>query len=81
LKFHPLVFPTQESALLRPDPDQVGDGQAEYEVKEILNKRTNGTVMEYLVCWEGYRPEDDTWEPRSGLTKVRRAVQEYEAQG
>lgn len=32
----------------------------------------------YLVRWQGYGPEHDTWEPRSNLTNSSEAVKEYD---
>jgi hypothetical protein len=63
----------------RLDPDLTNSRQLEYEVKEILNKRTDRKRTEYLVWWEGYGLEDDTWEPKTRLKNVQKAVQDYKA--
>ena len=38
-------------------------------VQEIRDKRISidGGKMEYLVHWEGYGTEEDTWEPKANL--------------
>ncbi len=49
-----------------PLPLILEDGTA-YTVKEILNSRRRGGRLEYLVDWEGYGPEERSWEPRDNI--------------
>ncbi|RPA70926.1 hypothetical protein BJ508DRAFT_198581, partial [Ascobolus immersus RN42] len=44
-----------------------GDAHHEYEVEQIVKKRTHYGVIQYLVKWKGYPVEQATWEPRSSL--------------
>lgn len=52
-----------------PPPIQEIEGEANYVVESIgksrANKRRNR--VEYLVFWEGYPPEEATWEPAENL--------------
>lgn len=43
------------------------DGQ--YEVEAIVERRKTRGRVEYRVRWKGYKPSDDTWEPRASLIK------------
>ena len=49
------------------------DGEDEYEVEKLLQKRSirrgRGWSTQYLVRWLGYGPEDDTWETESELRR------------
>ncbi|XP_044053315.1 chromobox protein homolog 2-like [Siniperca chuatsi] len=49
-----------------PLPLIVEDGAA-YQVSEILDSRRRGGLLEYLVDWEGYGPEERSWIPRHDI--------------
>lgn len=49
------------SDAMEEDPDQ------EYDVEKIVNEKVEGGQTLYLVRWENYGPEDDTWEPRENF--------------
>lgn len=49
------------------DMDEAGDGESEYVVESILDKRTYQGQVQYLLKWKGYSDEDNTWEPRENL--------------
>ena len=40
-----------------------------YDVEKILARRVKRGGVEYLVAWEGYGTEADTWEPPEHLPK------------
>lgn len=40
---------------------------SEYEVDKILQQRKRKGVIEYLVRWQGYGAENDSWEPGKNL--------------
>ncbi|KAL3685904.1 hypothetical protein R1sor_003926 [Riccia sorocarpa] len=53
----------------RPPPALI-DGEEEFEVERILQKRTRGLRrqrIEYLVQWKGYPLYEATWEPAANL--------------
>ncbi len=49
-----------------PLPLILEDGTA-YTVKEILCFRRRGGKLQYLVDWEGYGPEERSWEPKDNI--------------
>ena len=70
--------------LIRPPPPVELDGELEYEVERILDKRMakfrskHKRVPQYLVKWKGYGHEHNTWEPLSNLTHCNEILQAFE---
>jgi len=40
-------------------------------VEDIVDKRKVGKRFQYLVKWEGFPHDQNTWEPISNLTNVK----------
>jgi hypothetical protein len=73
------AFKVQEQLPKRPEPELVNGEEPEYEVKEVLTERTSGDRTEYLIQWEGYGLEDDTWELISNLKNAKGALWDFKA--
>jgi len=60
----------------RPAPVII-EGEEEWEVERILNKRKIRGKDKYLVCWKGFTAESDTWEGRENLKNAQEAIEEF----
>lgn len=78
MKIHPIFHISLLTKTKNPTNDQ-DEILEEYEVSEILDKRKRNGLTEYLVKWEGYDSEDNTWEPTSNLN-CPDVVRRYESQ-
>ena len=54
------------------------EGEEEFKVKKILNKRMVRGKEKFLVRWKGYTVEEDTWESRENLENAKELVEEFE---
>ena len=76
------IHPIFHVSLLEPAPSnakiqttlRVEPDEQEYEVEDILDKRTNGRTEEYLVKWKGYDNSENTWEPIKNLDHCRERI-------
>ena len=76
---------TAEAVLDDDDPSYVEDEY--YIVEKILDRRLRAGVLpaiehqatdfEYLVSWEGYSKEENTWEPYENLSRCSEKLGEY----
>lgn len=73
------LFPTRPQQFDRPPPviDADSNGDAEFKVERIVAQRKRGRQVEYLVAWEGYPPEESTWESRTAVAHTD-ALAEFE---
>jgi len=53
------------------------EGEEEWEVERILNKRRVRGKDKYLVQWKGFTVESDTWEGRENLKNAKEAIEEF----
>ena len=54
------------------------EGEEEWEVEKIINKRQVWGRDKYLVQWKGCMAEEDTWESRENLKNTSDLVEEFE---
>jgi len=54
------------------------EGEEEYEVEKVINKRKRYGKWEYLVRWKGYTAKEDSWEKKENLKNAKEAVEDYE---
>jgi len=54
------------------------EGEEEFKVEKIINKRTVRGKEKFLVRWKGYMAEEDTWENRENLENAKELVEEFE---
>ncbi|KAF9544701.1 hypothetical protein CPC08DRAFT_606426, partial [Agrocybe pediades] len=52
------LFPSRK--LAKPAPVII-DGDDEYFIRDIIDERRRGRGVQYLVRWEGYGPEENSW--------------------
>ena len=82
-KSHAHMIKQRYEDMLRASVEQEEQDEEEaqdYEVDQILDKRTHQGQLEYLVKWKGADAnEDDTsWEPRRNLAGCDEALHEFE---
>jgi len=61
----------------RPAPVII-EGEEEWEVERILNKRKVRGKDKYLVRWKGFMAESNIWEGRENLKNAQEAIKEFE---
>jgi len=63
-----------------PPPPELVDGEEEYIVEEILDSRMFRRRLQYLVKWEGYGVEGNSWEYSENVENAPEKVAEFHAQ-
>jgi len=85
IKIHPVVninrvrlYKSQikEQKKIPPKPVII-EGEEEFEVEKILNKRMVRGKEKFLVRWKGYTAGEDTWENRKNLENAKELVEEF----
>jgi hypothetical protein len=63
-----------------PPPPELIDGEEEYVVEEILDSRMFQWWLQYLVKWDGYSVEGNTWEYSENVENALEKVADFHAQ-
>jgi len=60
-----------------PAPPVEINGELEYEVEQILDSWLHCGQLQYLVKWQGYTEEHNTWEPPTNLANAQDAIDQF----
>src|SRR6266481_1181581 len=60
-----------------PPPPVIHNGIEDYEVEMILDSQLFHRRIEYLVCWRGYRVEEDEWRPSQDVQGEKQLVDAF----
>jgi hypothetical protein len=62
-----------------PPPIVMPQGDIQWEVRVVLDSRLHGRwkKLQYLISWEGYGPEENSWEPVENLQNASNAVKDF----
>lgn len=84
-----LLKPWKHDGRYQPPPPSINiDGEAEWGVEQVVQHRdvkwgnadtarNRKPKREYLIKWEGYGVEHNSWEPSEGLTNCKDVVADY----
>ena len=70
------VYTRQQLQIVKNDEEDVpasiasNNTSGEYAIRRLIDKRTRGNKIEYLVQWRGYPVAQATWEYKSKLPKA-----------
>ena len=53
------------------------EGEPEYKIEEVVSSQKCGRGIQYLIKWKGYGNEENTWEVRSNMAKVKDAIKDF----
>ena len=60
-----------------PPPLELIDGEEEYVVEKVLNSRMFRQRLQYLIKWEDYGTEHNTWEYSENVNNAPEKVAEF----
>lgn len=75
--FHVSLVKPYHGAMRHPPPCDFLQGEALWTVERLLNHRKSRNKMEYLVKWEGFGEEHNTWEPDTNLLTCDELISAY----
>jgi len=62
-----------------PPPSTDPQGHQQYNIDHIVAERMHRGRKQYLIRWEGYTPEHDSWEPESRIRQCKDIVAQFKA--
>ena len=72
--YKPPIIPGQQ---ITPQPPIDVEGEQEYIVEEILDSCLRCNKLEFLIKWEGYTDENNSWEPENNCRNASRAIKDF----
>ena len=72
--YKPPTIPGQQTT---PQPPIEVEGEPEYVVEEILDSQLHRNKLEFLVKWEGYTDENNSWEPEDNCKNSQAAIHNF----
>ena len=62
---------------ITPQPPIEVEGEPEYVIEEILDSQLQCDKLEFLVKWEGYTDENNSWESEDNCWNAPEAIHDF----
>jgi hypothetical protein len=76
-RIQPYKTPTILGQQTTPWPPIQIEGELEYIVEEILDSQLHHNKLQYLVKWDGYTEENNSWELEANCSSVPNAIRDF----
>jgi hypothetical protein len=76
-RVHPYHAPMLEGQGSTPQPPIIIGEEEEFEVECILNSRIHRNRLQFLIKWQGYTGEHNTWEDENDCRHVKVKISEF----
>jgi hypothetical protein len=63
--------------MVKPRRSNGNNSSHEYDVERVVDMRSGFSGVEYLIKWQGWSEEENTWEPENHLQNCKQLLNDF----